>query len=923
MLGASVQQARIRSSVLLLVLICWLIDQPVLARQDCDLNTECKEGVILPKWGGDPSTGARIGRAFVYLLSLLFFFLGVSIISDRFMSSIEIITSKEKDVKIKDKVSGKERVLTVKIWNETVSNLTLMALGSSAPEILLSVIEIIGNNFKAGDLGPSTIVGSAAFNLFVIIGVCVYVIPDDEVRKIKHLRVFIITAACSVFAYIWLYIIIAVSSKGVIEIWEGILTFLMFPALVGCAYIADRRLLFYRALRGKRRKQKRGGVSVIQTGDFDVIGVRIKQDGLTPEEGAEENGYPLQTVEGAEDLEDDYALHDLTEERKDKAIQVLRDIKAKYPNADRETVERLLEQENLRLQPKSRAFYRIEATRKMVGSGNIVKMKHDKLEKASSSVADVKLELKDLEYDDPEVVKVYFSPEEYEVKENCGSVFMTITRAGGDVNNTVFVDFKTEDGTAKAGDDYDKTEGTICFRPGETEKTISVVIIDDDVFEEDEHFTVALSNVRIAGPDGDLVRNTYRGPAGKVAKGGRATIVILDDDYPGLFTFEDASMEVPEADRVARVKVTRNTGARGTVRLPYHTVEGTAKGGGQDYEDAVGELEFLDDETHKIIDIAIIDDEDYEKKETFSVILGEPYVVKEDAHFPTDHDEEMDEEKKRIEELGKPRLGEFPKIEVIIIESKEFRNTVDKMLAKANLALVVGTSSWREQFKDAFTVGGSDDNGDDEGEPAPPTYGDYMMHFLTVFWKILFAFVPPTDIWGGWACFVVSILWIGVLTAVIGDLASHFGCTIYLADSVVAITFVALGTSLPDTFASKVAAINDETADSSVGNVTGSNSVNVFLGIGIAWSVAAIYHAVNGNEFKVDPGSLGFSVCVFCIGAAFAITLMMVRRSAKVGGELGGPRQIKIITSILLVALWVLYILLSSLQTYCHFDPGF
>lgn len=57
-----------------------------------------------------------------------------------------------------------------------------------------------------------------------------------------------------------------------------------------------------------------------------------------------------------------------------------------------------------------------------------------------------------------------------------------------------------------------------------------------------------------------------------------------------------------------------------------------------------------------------------------------------------------------------------------------------------------------------------------------------------------------------------------------------------------------------DTFASKVAAIQDSTADNSVGNVTGSNAVNVFLGIGITWSIAAIYHAAHGNKFRVDPG---------------------------------------------------------------------
>ena len=57
------------------------------------------------------------------------------------------------------------------VWQ--VANLTLMALGSSAPEILLSIIEIVSSGFYAGALGPSTIVGSAAFNLLGISAVCV------------------------------------------------------------------------------------------------------------------------------------------------------------------------------------------------------------------------------------------------------------------------------------------------------------------------------------------------------------------------------------------------------------------------------------------------------------------------------------------------------------------------------------------------------------------------------------------------------------------------------------------------------------------------------------------------------------------------------------------------------------------------------
>jgi hypothetical protein len=56
-------------------------------------------------------------------------------------------------------------------------------------------------------------------------------------------------------------------------------------------------------------------------------------------------------------------------------------------------------------------------------------------------------------------------------------------------------------------------------------------------------------------------------------------------------------------------------------------------------------------------------------------------------------------------------------------------------------------------------------------------------------WKI--------DFYGGYLCFVVSILSIGVVTAIIGDVASMFGCTLGIKDSVTAIVFVALGTSIP------------------------------------------------------------------------------------------------------------------------------
>ena len=70
---------------------------------------------------------------------------------------------------------------------------------------------------------------------------------------------------------------------------------------------------------------------------------------------------------------------------------------------------------------------------------------------------------------------------------------------------------------------------------------------------------------------------------------------------------------------------------------------------------------------------------------------------------------------------------------------------------------------------------------------------DYVMHFLTIFWKVIFASIPPTEYCGGWAAFCVAIIYIGALTAIVGEFAMMFGCAIGLPTEVTAITFVALG----------------------------------------------------------------------------------------------------------------------------------
>lgn len=123
-------------------------------------------------------------------------------------------------------------------WNPTIANLTLMALGSSAPEIILSIADTMGTlGDIPSELGPQAIVGSAAFNLLVISAVSILAV--DEIKKINMVGVFLTTAVMSTWAYIWFFLTLVVISPGVVEMWEACVTLGFMFVLVIIAYSCD------------------------------------------------------------------------------------------------------------------------------------------------------------------------------------------------------------------------------------------------------------------------------------------------------------------------------------------------------------------------------------------------------------------------------------------------------------------------------------------------------------------------------------------------------------------------------------------------------------------------------------------------------------------------------------------------------------
>merc|ERR1739846_17958 len=213
------------------------------------------------------------------------------------------------------------------------------------------------------------------------------------------------------------------------------------------------------------------------------------------------------------------------------------------------------------------------------------------------------------------VMRLLFDPPHYTVMESVGTFEVTIVREGGDMSQTIQVDYKTEDGTASHEGDYIEAIGTLTFGPGETQKMITLEVLDDDVFEEDEHFYIRISNLRrkdgkpfkeieVEGEDG---KKTMQANC-QLGTPHMATIMILDDDHSGIFGFEDSEAEIVESVGTYELEVKRISGARGKVAIPYNTEDGTAKEGTH-YEAQEGELMYENEETTKTISIAITDEE--------------------------------------------------------------------------------------------------------------------------------------------------------------------------------------------------------------------------------------------------------------------------------------------------------------------------
>ena len=206
------------------------------------------------------------------------------------------------------------------------------------------------------------------------------------------------------------------------------------------------------------------------------------------------------------------------------------------------------------------------------------------------------------------------------VAENAGTVTLTVNRAG-EASGPVNVCYSTLGGTAAAGSDFVAISGTLTFASGETARSLSIPLLNDNMPESDESFSVALF-----------------APTGGAALGVPATgtITILDNDLAGggavagFFQFATPSSAATEASAGPHlVTVTRTGGTTGEVSVqvsqlfPHEQMEDATPGA--DFANALPlTLSFAPGEISKTVTIPILDDTEVEFDERLRLALSNP-----------------------------------------------------------------------------------------------------------------------------------------------------------------------------------------------------------------------------------------------------------------------------------------------------------
>ncbi len=201
---------------------------------------------------------------------------------------------------------------------------------------------------------------------------------------------------------------------------------------------------------------------------------------------------------------------------------------------------------------------------------------------------------------------IEFAYTDYQVSEQGGHVTISLNRSGNYSYQSSSVDVVFSNQTATELD-YTPKPLRVTFMPYETLKTLSIPIINDQLFEGDETFVVSLANPS---------HNALIGPKNKT------TVTIVDDDITSLVEFGKTSYSINENEKSALITLNRSgyLGQASEISLSY--ANGSANK--DDYTPNAYSVHFEANETTKTVSVPITNDDITEANETFNITLNNP-----------------------------------------------------------------------------------------------------------------------------------------------------------------------------------------------------------------------------------------------------------------------------------------------------------
>ncbi|MGR3915059.1 MAG: YDG domain-containing protein, partial [Gammaproteobacteria bacterium] len=183
------------------------------------------------------------------------------------------------------------------------------------------------------------------------------------------------------------------------------------------------------------------------------------------------------------------------------------------------------------------------------------------------------------------------------------TVMLTLT--GGGSSRSITGNYHLTAGSAVAGEDYVSAPGAFTFSPAEDSTALRIHIVNNDISEPDEHFTLT---VRVTDPS--LVR---------LARG-IAQVTIMDDEGPPIMQIAADALSVEEGEPAA-VMVNLNRESSRAIRGIYTLADGSATGN-VDYNSADGDFVIAAGARAANVRVETIEDDTYEEDETFTLNIA-------------------------------------------------------------------------------------------------------------------------------------------------------------------------------------------------------------------------------------------------------------------------------------------------------------